>query len=154
MRTTQEIVEFYRKQASGDFFGTFADDLLRHITFADAKEFLKPNADEAKWHYEPLADDATLNRIAEYMTFAWTKVRNHRGISAGRSLAHMRAWLWLLGDNELVTFCDDGDNYAQYGAPVLAAICRKYGFPIPKGSDVENMIAGRPCEAGCDQGCG
>jgi len=66
------------------------------------------------------------------VAFGWGKVRNHRGLSADRTILKMKAWLWLLGDDELEAFAADYANYPQYGAPILKAICEKYDFPIPE----------------------
>jgi hypothetical protein len=82
------------------------------------------------------------------MAFAWGKARDHRGISASRSVEKMRTWVWLLDDPEITA------NYQNYGAPILRAICERYGFPIPDGDDMRRMSEGEPCRDGCDEGCG
>lgn len=98
------------------------------------------------WHEEVIAV------MRDYMDFAWTKVRGHRGISAGRSVQKYEAWAWLLDDEETVKVCRDNSQYAPYGAPILKHICGKYGFEVPRGEDVKRMVAGQPCEPGCE-GC-
>jgi hypothetical protein len=64
----------------------------------------------------------------------------------------MRAWMWLLGRDDLVEICDNG-KYSQYGAPILAAICEALKWPIPDSEEAVNMIAGRSCHQGCEEGC-
>lgn len=93
-------------------------------------------------------------RMAKYMReYGWPKAIGHRGISASRTLDKMRAWAWLAGDEDVLKGAF-ACGYAQYGAPVLAAVCEHYGWPVPDGEDAERMIAGRPCTdyPGC--GCG
>jgi hypothetical protein len=58
------------------------------------------------------------------MPFAWEKANDCRGLSANRSIEHMTAWLWMLGDD----LADKMDGlYEYYGKPCLRAICEKYG---------------------------
>ena len=91
----------------------------------------------------------------EYMErIGWPKVIDHRGISAGRSVEKMSAWMWMLEEDGLVKVCDSGDLYPQYGAPVLAMICQRFSWPIPGTPEVARMIAGDLCEPDCEMGCG
>lgn len=87
----------------------------------------------------PLTRDQVIGEMREYMPFAFEKALRHR------------AWLWLLGDDELVAFID-GDHYANYGVPVLKAVARKYAFPAPP--EIERWADGEPCRPGCQAGCG
>lgn len=103
---------------------------------------------------EPLSDDRVRDEMRQYMAeVGWDKVLGHRGISAGRTVEKMTAWLWLLGDDEMVRFAEDDSNYPQYGAPILKAICEKYGFPIPDDPAARRMAVGRRCVPDCDEGC-
>ncbi len=157
-RTPDAIVK--RAQDTSQLFGFQAEVLVEYLTFDQAKPLLKPETQTdpnapANWgDVKAQTDDQILADLRDYMAFAWGKVRDHRGISAGRSIEKMRAWLWLLGDDEALAFADADRNYPQYGAPVLAFICRRFNLPIPDGDDLANMIDGRPCEPGCQQGCG
>lgn len=153
MRTTEEITAYYRQESKNDPFGFEGQVLLPYLSAEQARQFLQEGADLSEWAQEPLTEEAVLNHMREYMAFAWGKVRDHRGISASRSVEKMQAWLWLLGDEETLAFAKNDDNYPQYGAPILKKICEKYGFPVPEGSDVENMARGQKCSAGC-AGCG
>ena len=51
------------------------------------------------------------------------------------------------------TIVQDESHYPYYGAPILAKICEKYGFPVPDDFWVENMIKGNPCSDACGEGC-
>lgn len=155
MRTQEEISARY-DALKGQFMWFGGEVLLGYLDYDHAKPFLKPETTAEKWTpcERTRSDDDVLERMRDYMAFAWEKVEDHRGISAGRSVEKMTEWLWLLGDDDLVRFAEDEDNYPQYGAPVLKAICDKYGFPIPDNSMVANMSAGRECVSHCDEGCG
>jgi hypothetical protein len=101
---------------------------------------------------KPIAE--ALDDAKEYMAeYGWPKASGHRGISATRTIQKMRAWFWLLGDDEVIDWCDDGDLYPMYGAPVLKRICEKYGWPIPTDDGVMRMIQGLPCDPDCENGC-
>lgn len=158
MRTPEEIVA--RCKVEGDRFsiaGQFVvEALVPFLTFEQARPLLKPDATENGWPTEPLTREAVLSEMRAYMEFAWGKVQDHRGLSASRSVEKIGAWIWLLGDEEILNEFKATD-YAQYGAPKLAAACRHYGFPVPEDESLACMIAGRPClgcESGEQSGCG
>ncbi len=67
-----------------------------------------------------------IKAMQDYMSFAWEKANDKRGISANRSIDHFKGWLWLLGDEEGLRYLKV--NYAPYGKPGLAYVCKKYGF--------------------------
>jgi hypothetical protein len=154
MRTRDQIAEYYKGRKRWDTLGFEAEVLLPYLDTEHLRPFCKEGADLSKHRAQPLTEPRVIREMKSYMEFAWGKVIDHRGISAGRSVQKMRAWLWLLGDDELVSFCDDERNYPQYGAPILRRICQKYKLPIPKGEMVDRMARGLACQAGCDMGCG
>ena len=154
VRTAEEIVSYYQAHGDADLLGFEADVLLPYLTFDQARQFLVPDAVAEQWEHSPLTREQILADMADYMAFAWGKVRDHRGISASRSVEKMATWLWLLQDEPTRDYALNGEHYAQYGAPILARICQVYGFPIPDGEDLANMAAGRPCYPGCTEGCG
>jgi len=153
MRTIAEIVDKLRS-LNDDFLDFKRMELVCFLPLDHLREFLKPDADMSDWEPDALEESVVKQRIGDYMSFAWDKVRNHRGISAIRSIDKTWSWLWLLEDTELCAFAEDDSNYAQYGAPILAAICRQYGLAIPPGEEIERMIRGLPCRPGCEEGCG
>ena len=155
MRTAVEILTLYQKMRDDgkDFFGFVGEVMIRYLPFDLAKPFLKDSVQETDWHPHGLTDEAVLKEMSDYMTFAWGKVENHRGLSAGRSIEKMSAWLRVLGNDELADKLDSGDPWGQYGAGLLAIVCEKYKFPIPAGEAIQNMIQGMPCRPGCRDGC-
>lgn len=151
MRSPQEILEFC--QVDGGIFDFSAEAVAQFLTFEQAKPLLEADAKPEDWKQEALNQETVIQGMRAYMEFAWGKVQDHRGLSASRSVNKMRAWVWLLGDDDTLKLLE-GAPHAMYGAPKLAVICEKYGFPIPAGENIQNMINGKPCYAGCDQGCG
>lgn len=156
MKTHTEIVEYYRTVRGDDFFGFTGEVLLPFLPFDQVKEFLKSTAIAEKWEEpELLTHDNIISQMREYMKFALEKAENHRGISAGRSIEKMLAWLWLLSDEEIIIFAKTDGHYQNYGVPILKCIAEKYDFETPAGESwFENMAQGRPCYPGCDEGCG
>lgn len=152
-RTAEEILA-YIKEPRGMFDFT-ADVAVGFLPYSLAEEFLndeykaKVAAGEEEWKQHPLTRDFVIEQMRDYMEFAWGKVEDHRGLSAGRSVNKMTAWCWLLGDEETTD-----THHAQYGAPILMAVCKKYGFPAPEGEWVARMAAGKRCRPDCDEGCG
>ena len=151
-RTHEEVIAFYLENKEHDLLGTMASELLSRLPFEKVKPFLA-NPENEKWEQGPRDRDSIVIEMREYMDFAWGKATGHRGISASRSIDHYRAWLWLIQGEQLL----EGLGYAQYGAPMLKAICEQYGLRMPEGYDkeaAENMARGEPCCRGCEEGCG
>lgn len=154
LRSQQEILDRIEEIKKLDFFGTERSDLALHLLYDNAKEFLKPDVDKESWDREVRGRRAVLDEMRDYMTFALGKIEDHRGLSAGRSISHFRAWLWLLNDDELLEFSYVTENYRNYGAPILRRIGEKYGIALPNESWFENMSYGLPCKLNCEDGCG
>lgn len=149
MRTQDEIVERI-KGVQFDFMGTITGDLVEALDFEHARQFLKPDVTEADWH-EP-ADDEKVRAVAiDYLTFAFGKAEDHRGLSANRSVEHFETWLWLLG-----RLPDDWDDieYAQYGVPKLVAAALALGVEPALTPTLRSMSEGLPCRPNCGDGCG
>jgi hypothetical protein len=153
MRTQQEIITYYQQERQNDLFGHMAEVLLPRLSAEQIKSLLESDADLTDWQPLPLDQEAITAEMEKYMGFAWTKVQDHRGISANRSVEKMCAWLWLLGDEETLAYAKDDAHYPQYGAPILVKICEKYHLPIPAGQDIQNMAQGKPCSPDCEMGC-
>ena len=126
MRTDEQIVEKVKAENDRNMFVDFSGDLLLTLPFDVAKPFLRDGVTRDEWG-PPLdrSPPAVIKRITEYMPFAWDKANNGRGLSALRSIDHMRAWLWLLGEEEASSAIR---NYDSYGKPQLAAICEHFGI--------------------------
>jgi len=130
-RTQDEIVARIKQQQSGDFLGFEVGELIPYLDFKHAKEFLKPEATEKEW---PKIDKTPKEQMIEYMDFAWGKANDMRGISAGRSIDHYSAWLWLDGNEAL---SEEIQDYQYYGKPQLVIICEYLGIDHLKWDDGE-----------------
>lgn len=158
MRTQDQLAQAAKTPKS--FFGFDAEVYLNYLDFEHAKPFLKeeflanPDA-EKEWNAQrsDLTEERVKTDMREYMEFAWGKAIDHRGLSANRSIDKMMALLFVLGDDEFAEKVE-ATPYPQYGAPKLALICEKYGFPMPDSPMAVNMAKGLPCHPGCDNGCG
>lgn len=150
LRTPGEILARLKDQE--DIFGFRCEVLVTSLPFEEAREFLKEDTTAENWDTE-LTRDAVLKEMLEYLDFAWDKALSHRGLSAGRSIQKLTEWLWILGDEEAVSFVSDDTNYLNYGAPALLYISNRYGVACPGTSAAVNMAAGLPCEPGCEMGC-
>lgn len=129
MRTDQEIIDrlAFLKIGYKDFFGFQTADLVCYLSFDAAKTHLKDGvAPESFKAISKRNDrDAIISEIRDYMPFAWEKANDCRGLSAGRSIDHFKAYLWLLGEDAVV---EQIGSYSEYGKPQLRAICEKYGI--------------------------
>lgn len=124
MRTDKEIVARIHEVKDRDILGFEWPLLVTRLSFDLARPFLQKEATEVEWgKVVPRDHETVLSELKDYMPFAWEKANNCRGISAGRSIAHMRAWLWLLGEEDAAAGITD---YNMYGKPELRAICEHY----------------------------
>jgi len=124
-RTNEEIVARIEEIKSTDFFGAGTADLIAYLPFMEAKKFLKETVGGDDWKELPRDHASIIAEILAYMPFAWDKANNCRGLSAARSLNHMQAWLWMLGE---VKAAEGLDKYTLYGKPQLRAICEHFGW--------------------------
>ncbi len=83
------------------------------------------------------------------------KLRPKSWIRYRAIIDHFRAWLWLMEDGDTLAFAEEDNNYPNYGAPILAKICEKYGFEKPESVAAQRMAQGLECDPdGCPCGCG
>lgn len=137
----------------GSMFGFWIEVPLEFVTFDDAKAagILKPGAEA--WE-APLYTVASVTEGAQkYMEFAWGKVRDHRGISAVRSVEKIGMYMWLLMRDDVLRAMNEV-GFAQYGAPKLKAACDLLKWPMPDGDGELRMARGLPCRPRCSAGCG
>lgn len=154
MKNQKELVA--KIKAESGMFSFIPEVLIEYLDFDHAIPFLNDEWRDKRGEWEVKSQDreAIIADMRSYMEFAWGKCLDHRGISAGRSVEKMKAWLWLLGDVDAYTFANDGTNYPNYGAPILMHISDKYGFPIPDDEDARLMAQGKHCTADYSCGCG
>jgi len=153
MRTQKEIADKVRGDDS--MFGFMRDALLGYLDFEHAREWLKPETTAEDWEKSRGAsrdEVAVRAELADYMEFAWGKVEDHRGLSAGRSVEKCSAWAWLIGDDALEAKIEAAE-YRNYGAPKRAVICQAFGLPIPEDEGAQRMIRSEACSGHCE-GCG
>lgn len=132
MRTEKEILQRIQEIRDQDFFGTQIGDLVEFLSFDNAKKFLKDGTEQKDWEDERVKNDrdTILKKMQEYMSFAWGKANNCRGLSAARSMDHFTTWIWLLGDD-----LGNLSDYEFYGKDKLVSICEKYGWDHSQWDD-------------------
>lgn len=130
MRTDEEILEKIKEIENEDLFGFMRTDLIIRLPFNLAKSFLKDNVKESDWKIALRDRDSVLAEMLEYMPFAWDKANSFRGLSAGRSMNHYSAWIWLAGDD-----LGNLNEYEYYGKNNLVRICEHYGWDHKQWDD-------------------
>ncbi len=151
MRTIDEIMGRIKRLEMDDFFGFERGVLAEYLPndrLADAGFTAR---DEGRAPRE-LTEANVIADIREYLPFAFDKAINHRGLSAGRSVNKMSAWVWLLGNEELTNFIQNNANYRNYGVPILKRVAAAFGIELPDA--IAAWEDGMACEPGCDNGCG
>ena len=133
MRTQQEILDKIEKIKDKDIFGFELTIYIKALNFQNARLYLK----EDEWvNYKnfPLykSNQDIKKDMTNYMSFAWEKANNCRGISAYRSIMHYVAWCWLIGEDELAK---DIENYNFYGKPQLRKVCDFLGINADQWDD-------------------
>lgn len=130
VRTQEQIVQRMEEVKDRDFFGFERSDLIEHLDFERAKPYLKDGVTREQWDAREIEDPVEV--IKKYMDFAWEKALGERGLSAGRTISHLQAWLCLAGEDGLLAFAEDDANYPMYGVPILRRVCEHYQLPIPE----------------------
>jgi hypothetical protein len=145
-RTSAQIKARYEQvsQRLLDFQGS---DLLPYMDYEDAKPFLKEGVTAEQLSEARDSLGSPLEEALKYLPFAWEKANNCRGLSAGRSVDHLKAWLWLAGYNV------DGDfdrRYEYYGKPCLVTASALCDFDWRAHDDMKwrNDEMGRPISEG------
>ena len=123
-RSQQEIMDRFNAIEDTDLFGFQRSDLIDYMIYDHAKPYLNDSVLREEWEGRKYL--SPVDRIKEYMPFAWDKANNCRGLSSIRSIEHMKAWLWLDGNDELADKLEA--VYEYYGKPCLVLICREYGI--------------------------
>jgi len=133
LRKQEEILKKFEERKGNDIGGWESLEYLYYLDFEHAKPYAKEGMTKENW--EEGIEKEPSEKIKDYMKFAWEKANNCRGISAGRSLMHMRAWLWLDGQDEFLKKWNNLENYEFYGKPQLKAICELYKIDWKKYDD-------------------
>lgn len=134
-----------------DVFGYRRQVLVGALDFEHARPYLADGVTAERWDAERYLDLDAAARA--YYDFALTKIENHRGISAARSVVKLGEFAWLLGRDD-ATAAMDAARYDQYGAPKVAAFGQALGLDWPDEPWARRMAAGQPCAPGCWMGCG
>ncbi len=141
MRTIEEILKRIKEIGEGDswddFFGVRRGNLIDFLPFKYAKKYLKKGVGVKKWSksVRPLTKKAVIKEVKNYMSFAWEKANNCRGISANRSIDHMKAYLWLLNDGSFEKM--EKIEYEHYGKEKLVFVCEHLGIDYKEWDDGE-----------------
>jgi hypothetical protein len=136
MKTQEEILKRINDPKYQDLFGTQTSDLVSFLTFDNAKQFLKEEfvteVEKGNKTWEQKTD--AKKEILGYLPFAYEKAEGQRGLSAVRSLLHMKSWIWLDGghgyenDGFSDEICDMMEESNDYGIEVLDKISKHYGY--------------------------
>ena len=129
-RTDDEIISRINVVADRDFFGFEVSDLVVRLEYEKAKQFIPADVIQKDWEVVSREPADVISMMRDYMPFAWEKANDGRSLSAGRSLSHYSAWIWLAGD-------DLGDllEYEFYGKDKLVLICNHYGWDSSEWDD-------------------
>ena len=140
MRTQEEILARMKEREKDDPFGFERGDMLEHLTFENAKPYVKPETTAEDWKkVEEERGPDPVQELKDYMAFAWEKANDERGLSANRSIMHCLAWLWLAEEDELLAKVQHeyDENYKHYGKDILVMICEHFGLNWKQWDDGE-----------------
>lgn len=127
--TQEDIIARIESRKAGDPFGFEVGELINFLEFEKAGPYLADGVDKIRWNEARTLHnkDKVLEVMKKYYPFAWEKANHCRGISANRSVMHFWAWVWLMGDHELLADILTME-YEHYGKEILIAIGERYGW--------------------------
>ena len=134
---TPEVIKERFDKKSQEIMNFEPEILINYLPFDIARTLLKDEyvakVDSGEEKYEVIDDifEATQDFL-DYMVFAWGKAMDQRGISAGRSINKLGAYLTILSRPDLADMINDDNLYNPYGAPALIAVCEAMGIDIPQ----------------------
>ena len=123
-KTSAEIKARIEAVKKSDWIGTQRVDLIGYLTFKDAKPLCMPSLSAKFWNERLVRPP--LDKVRDYLDFAWDQANSCRGLSAARSLDHLKAWLWLAGFDEVVD--KHFSTYERYGKFQLVIASELTGF--------------------------
>lgn len=153
LKSYEEIIDRCREPIS--IYGHDIELFLEYLPYKHAKEFLLDNDNHHRWdlYIKQPTKEIILADMEKEMFTIWSKILFHAHIFGEKSIERVRVWLWFLGDDDLIKFAKNDNNYPLYGAPIFAKICEKYNFNIPDSEEIQNMVNGKPCNPDCTEGC-
>lgn len=160
MKTSTEIIQGYPALAKTfsleDETLWIAKCLSEYLTIEEAVQMLglPPEArarfDPAKWVRHPLsASQVALDMRGYLRDHIWAELLKHHPVCCAEGLALCKGWLWLLEDQEALSWTEGIADYAPLGGPKFAKIAARYQVPVPKEPRLERMLRGMPCQANC-----
>lgn len=126
IKWTQEQI-LAKIKATEDFLGFEVSEYFRALakeTLENNRHLLNKDADLSNYETAFKTVEDVRKTAVNYVEFAWEKANNFRGISANRSIAHYRAWLWLMGEDPDVIMSAE---YEHYGKEKLIQVCEFLG---------------------------
>jgi hypothetical protein len=69
-----------------------------------------------------------IEEMSDYMSFAYEKIQDRRGLSVARAMQKMQGWLYVLGDDSLYNYIKESDGSWNYAKRSLDRICKKYNM--------------------------
>lgn len=109
-------------------FGFDREVAIYFLSYTDVREKLndsakeKYDADPALWKTITDVNEAVQDFL-DYMVFGWTKAMDERGLSAGRTIEKLSAWMKILSRPDIAEILNNENRYAPYGRPALKDAC-------------------------------
>lgn len=119
-----------------DFFGFMASVAIpflpKDVVYGMLNEEYREKLDSGEDEHIQITDVYEgAQDFLDYMVFAWMKAMDERGLSAGRSIEKLKAWMIILGRPDVATVLDDDNLYPPYGRPALRKACEMLGIDVP-----------------------
>jgi hypothetical protein len=121
---------------TGDMFGFSKEVAIEFVDYDTAKPNLnntyitKVESGEVEFSFIADVKEATQDFL-DYMVFAWDKAMGERGISAGRSIEKLSAWMKILNRPDIADVLQSGSLYSPYGRPALRKACEMLEIKCP-----------------------
>lgn len=127
MPTVEQITSRIEACKAYDFFGVETGHLIFALPYEVARPYLKEGApqEDFKSSVRSSEGETPLATMKSYLPFAWVMANDCRGLSANRSIDHMRALLFLA---DIAAWESFDKPYQYYGKPQLVFCSEICGF--------------------------
>ena len=135
----EEILKYFKEvYEDDDGFGLSLDVILDYLPIEYVKKRFSRASnimefEKYRANLKELTIEDTVQDMLDYLVFGWTKIKDQRGLSAGRNIMKLKVWFHILSRPDLVNIISQG--YLDYGRDNMLEIFEKLSLYNPSKTE-------------------